>query len=259
MPEQLGGAVNSVKWCDCEFLAAGAYLFNGNNGAIAVYQLDQTMGTLSQIGTTTTLGSHVFSVAWCPTCSYLAAGGNDSEFKGIIQVYSFDPSNPHQIEPVGDQMLLGAEILSVDWCSGCSFLAAAGDDNINGIVQIYSFDGVNLTPTGDTFIAPTDKIRSIKWCGDCHYLVAGGDEYLAILGFDPANPENGLTEEFSLTPDKIYRAVDWCQGCSYLAAVGTDNVTQLGFIEIYAFDPSVTSSLTTVTSIINVETFVNFL
>jgi len=170
-------AVTSVNWCDCQFLAVGGV--DGNGGLIGTYQFDQTNETLS-LTVTATLGIGVNSVAWCSTCSFLAAGGQDYNHAAIIQIYSFDPSNPGNLETVGTKTTLGGTniaITALDWCSGCSFLAAGTSGRFGfpfggtpGVLQVYGFDPhaglVRLA--SESF--NNDSVDNVKWCSNCSYL-----------------------------------------------------------------------------------------
>jgi len=229
-----------------------------NGGLINVYQFDQvsTLSLLATLPFVPSAAAIAFSVKWCPSCDFLAVGGQSSlikPFLGIIQIYSFDSAPSPTLQPVGHLTTTqGTTVNSIDWCPECSYLAAGGidDSGRQGIIQVYSFDGENLTAADSVFPAITRQINSIKWCTDCHYLAAGGDDYLAILGFDPAHPANGLTELYSVPflGAPSYQSVDVCSDCSYIAAGGLNSTIfeSFGVIDIYHFDANSTQSLTRV-------------
>jgi len=248
-----GRVVNSVDWCTCQFLAAGGAI--GNIGLIGVYQFDQTTGTLSLTGTTTTLGLSVNSVALCPSCRFLAAGGADGTGE-IIQIYSFDPLLPGNLERVGTMTRLGTtnfQVVSVDWCPECNFLAAVSSNapciipNCHGIIQVYRFDPDNPgnLMAVDGSITITDSIFAIKWCSSCNFISAVGSA-LYVYSFDTVNP-TGLIFTSSYNNNALYRSVDWCDDCNYIAAGGQRH--NFGIIDIYHFDPLRTPSLSLVTTV----------
>jgi len=195
---------NAINWCPafpCQFLATGDAF-----GLVSIYQFDQQTETLS-LTTSATLGYYIVSVAWCPTCSFLAAGGRADAHSGIIQVYNFDSSNPDHLETVGSSTRLGDDDSSafVAWCPTCSFLAAAAssfvDPNRTTTIQVYGFDTQNpgdLVAIDDSlFIA--DQIVSIKWCPDCEHLLASGFAGLYIYTFRPTDsPALVLTSSASI-------------------------------------------------------------
>jgi len=255
----LGNAIFAVNWCPRQFLATGG--FDSDGGLIGVYHFDLTTENLS-LTVTTTLGNLVNSVVWCPSCTFLAAGGQDSDFNGIIQIYSFSPSNPGNLETVGSSTLLGIGgtygVLSLDWCHGCSFLAAVAacprDEGCPrdqpSIIQVYSFNPEHPgdLESVDGSITVTDQIYSIKWCPDCNHLVAAGS-FVYIYNFYPeASPS--LVLSASIQNNATYNSVDVCDGCSYIAAGGVRNDSpNPGIVDIYSFDSQSTSSLSFVTSV----------
>jgi len=254
-PATLGSGVVSVDWCRCEFLAAGGLIGSFQNpiaGIIGTYQFDQTTGNLSLIGTPTTLGLTVFSVAWCPSCKFLAAGGRTSDLHGIINIYSFNPLNPGSLDTiVGSTITPGdtGAVLSIDWCPSCTVFAASFDILSPGVsheIQAYSFDPDNPGnpgPIGDP--AKSDaRVLSIKWCGDCQYLAAvDTNGNLTIYTLDAII---GLELATSVTSDANYLTVDWCMSCSYIAAGGANNSGAI--VDIYNFDPQRTEPLLLITS-----------
>ncbi len=259
MQQTFGSDIASLDWCNgCNLLAASSFSTSSACAVFDIYQFNAATETLSMVISPTEFGITLCFVKWCPTCNFLAAGSDDVNGNGIIQLYSFDPSIPGNLERVGTTTILGEAIGSnkylvqtLDWCPSCSFFAASSSVNntfvIPSLIQVYSFDQLsgNLTRAGNTFFAPTDDIQSIKWCSNCMYLAVAGDSYIAILGFDPNNPELGLTKLYSLTPPTYYYSVDWCGNCGYLAAGGQDFSSPLmpGIIDIYYFDqtsPSLT-------------------
>ena len=258
--EQLGTIVNSVNWCTCQFIAAGASGYNGNNGAIAIYQFDQTTGNLSQPGTTTTLGSSVNAVAWHPSCDFLAAGGRDFNNTAIIQLYNFN-SSTGMLETVGTKTTIGGSdiaVTSLDWCN--SYLAAAAGEGFgpftNGILQVYSLDPeVGLSPIGHQIMYMGFSVDSIKWCSNCDYLAAtisvaeGGTNppsTLLIYTFDENTGDLVWTASFH--SNSHYQSIDWCGNCGFIAAGGSNNIGNRGVIDIYKFDTQPTPSLAPVTS-----------
>jgi len=251
-PTTLGAQINSVNWCTCRFLAAGGLIgsFPNMMGIIGFYQFNQTNESLSLTGTAT-LGINVQSISWCPSCSFLAAGGQTSDSQGIIQIYSFNPSHPDNLAVVvGSTITPGGNspIFSIDWCPSCTVFAASFEDFSQHVfeIQAYSFDPNNPgnpVPIGDP-VKSDAEVDSIKWCGDCQYL-AGVDlnGNLTIYSLDPVM---GLEFTTSVTSNASYTTVDWCMSCSYIAAGGSNDSG--GIVDIYKFDPQMTPSLSWVTT-----------
>jgi len=244
-PTNLFNKVGYVNWCGCNYLAAGAFDSINNVGKIAVYQFDQTTNTLSLIETPTTFGVNTIPVvAWCPTCDYLVAGGVNNSGNGIIQVYHFFPD--HGLELAGSQTILGAGegiVTSIDWCGpSCTVFAAGGAASFGGIIQVYGFDGSGTFTIGAAQSAGLDVIFSLKWCGDCRYLAAvdlSGNLY--VYAFDGSS----LTQvDVKSLFRGTYRAIDWCDTCSYVAAGGQDFTSGLGIVNIYEFNGSALSFVT---------------
>jgi len=251
----LGTYVFSADWCTCKLLAAGGQ--NVTNGIIGIYEFNQTTGNLAPIGIPTTLGFIINSVKWCPLCTFLAAGGRDLDYSAIIQIYSFDPDNPGNLELVGSKTTLGSNmaVTSLDWCPSCSYLAASigyGHFGSTGKIEIFSFNpeiGLSAVVTQTSF--NRYSVDAIKWC-DCHYLAAitslAGASYppstLSIFSFDSNTGDLALT--FSIDTNVHYNSIDWGNGndCSYIAACGQGGMAS-GIIDIYYFD---TESLSLVNS-----------
>ncbi len=253
MATQFGDTVYSVNWCGCDYLAVGGYTYNPiydeQDGLVGVYQFDQATQTLCSQAMAL-FGYVTYSVKWCPSCQFLAAGGSDGFGDGIVQIYSFNSTNTPILQtlPSGFQNL-GSQVDSIDWCPSCSYLAASGIGFAGGAIQVYYFDGENLTVTCPEFdTTNTSEIFQIRWCDDCHYLAAVGGSYLEIFGFDPTQAENGLTELYSLPfplGAPAYQAIDWCGDCGYIAAAGSGSgFPRSGIIDIYKFDAAMTPSLT---------------
>ena len=253
--------VSSVNWCDCQFFAVGAH--DANGGMVGVYQFDQANETAS-LTTTTALGTNITAVAWCESCSFLAAGGFAGN-NAIIQIYSFDSSNPGNLETVGSQTTLGGNHISItalDWCSGCSFLAASTSGFFNfpvgtpGVLQVYGLD----PHTGLTLLANQSfngySVDFVEWCSSCRYLAitrsADGPpgpvpaSFVSVYGFDQNSP-GSLTFIYELPASAHYNSIDWCETCSYLAAGGSISEGAEGIIDIYQFDGSSLALVTTVT------------
>jgi len=267
--------ITSVNWCTCQFLAAGGFsgTFPNKDGVLSVYQLNQTTGNLSLVGTPTTLGIEVDSVAWCPSCKFLAAGGSDSDFNGIIQLYSFNPSHPGSLELVGTPTTLGIDgfgVFALDWCPSCSFLVAAACGcppfagfvigcTSSSIIQVYRFDpshpGNLVTVDGSITINGAD-IFAVKWCHDCNYLLAVSDNFvggndLYVYNFD-SHSSPALVLSTSAQSNAVYYSVDSCDDCHYIAAGGQRS--GVGVIDIYRFDSPQSLTLIT-TSTISIPNF----
>ncbi len=246
--------VYSVNWCTCQFLAAGGA--DSNNGLVGVYQFDQINETLS-LTVTATLGSTVNAAEWCSTCKYLAVGGQDFNHTAIIQIYGFDSSHPGTLETVGTKTTLGGSnisITSLDWCSSCSFLAAATSCVLFGspaVLQVYSFDSnTGLSTIGNSLSFINNSVDFIKWCSDCSYLAItisqpgiNTPSTINIYGFDKDHPGN-LVQIYSLPTSSHYTSIDWCSDCGYIVLGG--NKSETGYIDIYRFDS--TPSLTLIVS-----------
>jgi len=249
-PTTFGLDVFSVDWCTCKFLAVGG--INDTDGLIGVYQFNQTTDKLSQIGTTTTFGSIVYSVAWCPSCRLLAAGGKDFDLSAIIQLYSFDPLHPGNLELVGSKTSLGsaALITSLDWCSSCEFLAASvssENPGMSGIINIFSVDPVTGLETVANKVIEDLEVDYLKWCDNCHYLATimsnpffTSPSTLSVYSFDHDHPGDIILTA-SFDSDNHYVSIDWCD-CGYIVAGGTVG-NSVGVIDIYRFDPQNTQSL----------------
>ncbi len=253
MATQFGDIVYSVDWCGCNYLAVGGYtdnpIYDEQEGLVGIYQFNQATQTLcSQI--MALFGYVTYSVKWCPSCQFLAAGGSDDSGDGIVQIYSFNSTNTPILQPLPSGLqYFGNQVDSIDWCPSCSYLAASGIGFAGGAIQVYYFDGENLTVTCPEFdTTNTNEIYQIRWCDDCHYLAAVGGRYLEIFGFDPSNAGNGLTELYSLPfppGAPTYQAIDWCGDCGYIAAAGFGSgFPGSGIIDIYKFDAAMTPSLT---------------
>ncbi len=245
---------SAVNWCSCQFLVVGGIIASSasaEEGIIGVYQFDQPSETLSLTGTAT-LGLVISTVGWCPSCTYLAAGGidfNGTNTVGIIQLYTFDTLNPGSPEPVGSAMTLGgagSAVLSIDWCQSCSYLAALAVQLFvpgPSTLQVYSLDGILAPVDGPTPV--TDFISSIKWCPDCIHLLAAGLSALYVYTFNnllsPA-----LVLSTSVSNNAQYNTIDSCDNCSYIAAGGVRS--NLGIVDIYSFDSTHTPSLSLITT-----------
>ena len=233
------------------------------NGLIGIYQFDQSNQTLSFTGTTT-LGIGIGSVAWCPSCTVLAAGGQDSSANSIIQLYSFDPLNPGIPEAFGSVVTLSgnSSIGSLDWCDSCTYLAAgAGSSGVSaeifGLIQIYSFNSeTGLSPIANQVNFEDLTIGPVKWCNNCSYLAtivsshtpSGNISTLLVYSFDPEPPAD-LSWTVSYNSGYGYISIDWCDECNYIAAGGI-NQAQQGIIDIYKFDTLPTPSLSPVASMV---------
>lgn len=227
----------STDWCACNFLAVGVAVLT--NGLINVYQFDQTAQTFS-LTTSAAINFEPFSIAWCPTCSFLAAAGNSSS-NMLLKVFSFDTAHPGNLSSLGTATILnsGGFFAAVDWCS-CNTLAAAAIaiDNTSAMQAYYVDSITGISTIGNPVI--NELIASLKWCNNCQYLAAGGVGFLGVYTLDPVA---GLLLTTSIASSNTYYSVDWCDSCNYIAAGG-----QPGIVDIYRFDTTPTPSLTFVTS-----------
>jgi len=257
-PTTLGSKVSSLRWCGCDFWAAvGADA--AQNGLIQLYGFDQSTLTYYTIGNPIiNLGGDLFNGAWCTGCAFFAAVGNDADGDGLVQVYSFDPSHPENLELTAT-VTIAENVYAIDWCQGCNLMAIGGVGAfINSVfVQALSFDGTNLHLIGNMAHFNADNLLSLKWCPDCRHVIAVGfgptfgtpyTGLIAIYSFDPAHPDT-LALTYAQTIDGSIQTVDVCDDCQFVAIGGQTNTgPSEGYIDIFSFDPLSTPSLSLVAS-----------
>jgi len=167
------------------------------------------------------------------------------------------------LDPIGTPTFLGDAIYTVNWDSGCNYLATGGYIGDFGLVGVYQYNQAieTLSLTGTTTFGY--DAFSVKWRPSSNFLAVAGDGsydnhtrgMIQVYNINSTVPVLDPVGTQTVLGSFVY-SIDWDASGSYLAAGGWyinfSSGTNNGIIQVYHFDSI--AGLSTVGSPVNFST-----
>ncbi len=163
--------ITSLKLCGCQYLAAV-----DTAGNLFIFTFNSLSGLYFAASYA---GTSIYStVDWC-NCGYIAAGGQNSDGFGIIDIYKFDPASTQSLSVVASATIFETnfQVSSLNWCQGCDNLAVCGANYATGenaLLYLYHFDPSTMTLLLIQHQPSASLSPTLSWCATCSYLSVGG-------------------------------------------------------------------------------------